>query len=109
MPFVWVLLFWSVGLTLIDFVIVVLVERIWGAEAVEAVTLLHLGANLNEGVVVISILIGHHVLVFVWVLLFWSIGLALIDFIIVILVERVWGAEAVEAVALLHLGALGSP
>merc|ERR1719258_854956 len=105
---VWVLLLGSIWLTLVDLIIVVLVERIWCAEAVEAITLLcYLGADLHKGVIVIiGILIRHHVSILVWVLLLGSIWLALIDLIIVVLVEWIWCAEAIEAITLLcYLGA----
>merc|ERR1719218_107382 len=101
---VWVLLLWGIWLTLVNFVVIVLVERVWGAEAIEAVTFFHLGSSLDKGVIIIGVLIRDHVLILIWVLLLWGIWLSLVNFIVIVLVEWVWGAEAIKAVALLHLG-----
>ena len=39
---------WSIWLASIYFIIVVLVEWVWCAKAIKAITLLHLGCNLHE-------------------------------------------------------------
>merc|ERR1719258_629494 len=93
---IWVLSLWGIWLTLVDLIVIVLVEWVRSAEAIKAITLGHLRSSLDKGVIVISILIRHHVFILVWVLGFWSVWLTLVDFIVVVLVERVRSAKAIE-------------
>merc|ERR1719214_189287 len=101
---IWVLLLWCIWLALVNLIIIILIEWVWCTKAVEAVTLGHLGSCLDKGVVIVSILIRDHILILIRVLLCWCIWLALVNLIIIILIEWVWCTKAVKAITLLHLG-----
>merc|ERR1711971_675798 len=95
-----VLLLGGVWLALVYLVVIVLVEWIRCTKAIEAITLPGhlLGGNLHEGVVIP--IAGDHVGVIIRVLLLRGIWLALVNLVIIILVEWIRCTKAIEAITL---------
>merc|ERR1719265_1473868 len=103
---IWIFCIRGIWLTLVNLIVIILVERVWRAKSIESISSACSGRYLHKRIIIIlvGLIFCDHVGILIRIFCIRGIWLALVHLVIIVLVERIWSSKSIESIASPCLG-----